>query len=352
MTQNQNYDSGARRKGARLAPGFLADFVAAALLFGIFYGVQYGVPFIRQAYATVTDGSVSNLILDIRDDVSTGNGTSSSDSAATDTSTDDSAGAGTSAAETTADDSSDSASATVTDNSYTGDDMQITVTQYSSGSGNSKITWYVADIKVTDLSLMASCFADDTYGRGITDTVLNMAGDSGAILAVNGDYYSQQSNNIVIRNGELYQDGNTSSDLCVLYKDGTMVTYSPGEITADEALENGAWQAWNFGPQLLSDDGQALGSFNTSGRIASANPRTAIGYYEPGHYCLVVVDGRSPGYSAGMTLSQLSQLFEDLGCTQAYNLDGGKSSVMVFNGEIVNQPADGGREVSDAITLG
>ncbi len=131
-----------------------------------------------------------------------------------------------------------------------------------------------------------------------------------------------------------------------------MKTYSPGEITAEEAIEDGAWQAWNFGPELLASDGSALTDFNTSGHVAEVNPRTAIGYYEPGHYCLVVVDGRSAGYSRGMTLDELAQLFSDLGCTAAYNLDGGKSSVMVFNGNIVNQPCDGGREVSDAITVG
>ena len=83
--------------------------------------------------------------------------------------------------------------------------------------------------------------------------------------------------------------------------------------------------------------------------IISANPRTAIGYYEPGHYCLVVVDWR--GESAGITLPDLSRLFYDLGCTAAYNLDGGNSSVMVWQDAVINDPSGGGRESSDALLI-
>ncbi len=332
-----------RKRGwRRSALGFGADVLAAALLFASFYAFEYGIPFVREVYA-VAETSSAEESLPIQISVAAD---SEEQTALTD-------GTGTAGVSTEADSTSSAASdAVITDNSYSDDNLSITVTQYSSGSGNSKITWYVADIQVKDLTLMDTCFAEDTYGRSITDTVLDMAAAHSAILAVNGDYYSDQKNNIVIRNGTLYQDADITSDLCVLYKDGTMKTYSPGEIKAEEAIEDGAWQAWNFGPELLASDGSALTDFNTSGHVAEVNPRTAIGYYEPGHYCLVVVDGRSTGYSRGMTLNELAQLFSDLGCTAAYNLDGGKSSVMVFNGNIVNQPCDGGREVSDAITVG
>ena len=326
--------------------GILIDVFAAVFLFSSFYIGEYGLPFTTKVYAVVSETAASQLLIN-----QTATEAASADE---DTSSTTTAAANAAAATNTtaAADAAAAVISTVTDNTYTSDNLKIMVTTCTSGSGNSLITWYVADIQVTDLSLLSTCFADDTYGQGITDYVLNMANDNNAVLAVNGDYYSEQKNNIVIRNGELYEEADTSSDLCVLYKDGTIVTYSAGEIDASTAIANGAWQAWNFGPALLSDDGTALTSFNTSSRIASENPRTAIGYYEPGHYCLVVVDGRSPGYSKGMTLTELAQMFEDLGCTQAYNLDGGKSSVMVFNGTVVNQPSEGGREVSDAIIVG
>ena len=121
------------------------------------------------------------------------------------------------------------------------------------------------------------------------------------------------------------------------------------DFAVDEAIADGAWQAWTFGPGLLDIDGGIITSFNSTSRIISANPRTAIGYYEPGHYCLIVVDGR--GESSGMSLSEMSRLFNELGCKAAYNLDGGNSSIMVWQDEIINNPSGGGRESSDALLI-
>ena len=92
--------------------------------------------------------------------------------------------------------------------------------------------------------------------------------------------------------------------------------------------------------------------FHCNKGILATNPRAAIGYYEPGHYCFVLVDGRQSKYSKGMTMQQLSQLFEDLGCTAAYNLDGGQTAVMASKLGVVNRPYDGGRTTSDIVYIG
>ena len=153
----------------------------------------------------------------------------------------------------------------------------------------------------------------------------------------------------MIRNGVIYRANRTDCDVCVLYYDGSMQVMPGQSFSVEEAVQNGAWQAWTFGPALLDTDGSVLTAFASSNRIISANPRTAIGYYEPGHYCMVVVDGR--GESEGITLPALSQLFHDLGCKAAYNLDGGNSSIMVWQDEVINNPSGGGRESSDALLI-
>ena len=232
-----------------------------------------------------------------------------------------------------------------TDSTYMSENVNITLTSVQSGG----VTYYVEDIYIRSIEYLRTAFADDTYGRSITDWVLNMAEDNNAIAAINGDYYGTGSSSVVIRNGILYRSS-VSGDVCVLYSDGTMVIYSEDEFDADEAMASGAWQAWSFGPSLLSDNGEALTNF-ASGHISNINPRTVIGYYEPGHYCFVVVDGRQDGYSVGMTLKTLASLMEDMGLSVAYNLDGGKSSVMTFEGEIADQPASGGRQVSDIVFI-
>ena len=230
----------------------------------------------------------------------------------------------------------------VTENSYSSPDVSITVSEKTMGD----ITYYLADIYVRDITCFQTALARNTYGSGFRDSIEDMAAMSQALLAVNGDYTSE---GVVIRNGVIYRANPTNCDVCVLYYDGSMRVMPGASFSVEEAIAQGAWQAWTFGPALLDTDGSVLTSFDSTGRIISANPRTAIGYYEPGHYCMIVVDGR--GESAGITLPELSQLFYDLGCTAAYNLDGGNSSIMVWNDEIINNPSGGGRESSDALLI-
>jgi exopolysaccharide biosynthesis protein len=233
----------------------------------------------------------------------------------------------------------------VTENSYSSPDISVTVTEETLG----KTTYYLADIYVRDMTCFRSALADDTYGSGFRDSIGNMALLNNALLAINGDYYGNTSEGVVIRNGVIYRANRTDCDVCVLYSDGSMQVMPGNAFSVEDAVENGAWQAWTFGPALLDSNGEILTEFASPSRIISANPRTAIGYYEPGHYCLVVVDGR--GESSGITLPRLSQLFYDLGCTAAYNLDGGNSSVMVWGDEVINNPSGGGRESSDALLI-
>ena len=232
-----------------------------------------------------------------------------------------------------------------TDDSYSSPDLSVTVTEVSEGN----LTYYVADIYVRDITCFRTALAEDTYGSGFRDSITDMAVLNNALLAVNGDYYGNTSEGVVIRNGVIYRANTTDCDICVLYYDGTMKVMPGSSFSVEEAVADGAWQAWTFGPALLDTDGNTISSFSSTSRIISANPRTAIGYYEPGHYCLVVVDGR--GESAGITLPELSRLFYDLGCTAAYNLDGGNSSIMVWGDEIINNPSGGGRESSDALLI-
>ncbi len=234
---------------------------------------------------------------------------------------------------------------TVTENSYQSPNVSITVTRETEG----RATYYLADIYVRDITCFQSALAQNTYGTGFRDSIEDMALLSSALVAVNGDYYGNTREGVVIRNGVIYRANRTDCDVCVLYYNGVMKVMPGSSFSVEEAIADGAWQAWTFGPALLDTDGSVLTDFASTSRIISANPRTAIGYYEPGHYCLVVVDGR--GESAGITLPDLSELFHRLGCTAAYNLDGGNSSVMVWQNAVINDPSGGGRESSDALLI-
>lgn len=239
-----------------------------------------------------------------------------------------------------------------TADSYTSPNVSIAVEKKTSGSGNSLVTYYVADIYIADIECFGTYLAENTYGSGYRDTVPNMDMASGALLAMTGDYYGNSAGNtggVVIRNGKLYRAEATDNDVCALYYDGMVRVFAPGAFDAQEAVKQGVWQAWTFGPMLLDAGGKAMTSFNSS--VTVQNPRSGFGYYEPGHYCFILVDGRQDGYSVGVTMAQYAKIFEQLGCVCAYNLDGGQSAVMTFNDTFVNQPYKGGRSVSDCLII-
>lgn len=232
------------------------------------------------------------------------------------------------------------------------DNAQVTVYKKSIGDGSDKITYFVADVYVTNAGVIQTAFADGVFGKNIKDSVYNMAVDNNAIFAINGDFYGNSEKSIVIRNGIKYRDDDNDADVCVLFTDGTVKTYSPAEYDGDEVISQGAWQAWNFGPALLDGNGNVLTTFNTTSYLNSSNPRSAFGSVAPGHYIFVTVDGRMEGYSKGATLSELAAIMCDEGCMTAYNLDGGKSAMMYFDNQIVNAPDGGGRDLSDIIYIG
>ncbi len=147
--------------------------------------------------------------------------------------------------------------------------------------------------------------ADDTYGTGFSEKTVDMAIKTDAIVAVSGDNYGGRNDGIVIRNGVLYRD-ELYEDILIMNNDGSMETFSPEDFDIDTVLQNGAWQGWSFGPLLLTD-GLPMEKFNSN--VNPKNPRSAIGYFEPGHYCFVLVDGRQGDYSSGMTLQDLSKVF-------------------------------------------
>ncbi|MCL2671153.1 MAG: phosphodiester glycosidase family protein [Clostridiales bacterium] len=201
-------------------------------------------------------------------------------------------------------------------------------------------SYYVANIVIADPGALRTAFANDAFGARNKDFAENIAQNVGAILAISGDFSSARQEGIVLRNGVLYRDS-AAGDVCVFYADGVMETYTKDAFDIDAALARGAQQIWSCGPALLAG-GQPIASFGKDDKLAG--PRSAIGYYGPGHYCFVTVED-------DMTLAELSQLFYSLGCTVAYNLNGA-TAALIFEGERINNPTQGNRQIGDIIYIG
>ncbi len=216
---------------------------------------------------------------------------------------------------------------------------------------------YIADIWVKDLGLLRRGFGGGRY-RGKMQKIPVIAKNEGAILALTGDNGHNFGKGVVFANGKMLQKKtNNKRDVCVIYMDGRMEVFKGRTLTADKIkeLDGKVWQSFLFGPGLLDEEGHALTEFSTTG-VNPANPRAVIGYYEPGHYCLVQIDGRGTtsaisGKNVGMKMAELAAYMESLGCKAAYNLDGGQSALMWFNGKVISTPYKGGRGVGDIVYL-
>ena len=241
----------------------------------------------------------------------------------------------------------------ITDSSYSDDQIEIKLTEYEEYG----TTIYVADIRLASPEFLQTAFAQGAYGRNVTAVTSRIAEGVDAILAINGDFYGSQENGYVIRNGVLYRDeGDDGQEGLAIMSDGSFLVYDEGEISAEELLAEGAVQTLSFGPALVVDGEVSVGEDDEVGKAKESNPRTAIGIIDDLHYVMVVSDGRT-SESAGLSLLELAQVMQELGVETAYNLDGGGSSTMYFNGEVVNNPTTNGRsiserEVSDILYIG
>ncbi len=240
--------------------------------------------------------------------------------------------------------------AVVTATSYASSSAGISISTVTTGSGDDTVTYYVADVTLTDATALRSAFAQNQFGLNITEDTSDIAADNGAVFAINGDYYGFRDTGIVIRNGVVYRDEGARTGLA-FYTDGHVEVYDETATTADELVAAGVWNTLSFGPALL-EDGQVLDGIDDvevdtnvgNHSIQGEQPRTAVGVIDDNHLVFVVVDGRSPGYSAGVTMTGLAQIMQGLGATTAYNIDGGGSSTMYFDGALVNDPLGKGQE--------
>lgn len=236
-------------------------------------------------------------------------------------------------------------------NSYSDDNIEITVKEYTENSTQI----YVADVVIKDANYLKTAFANDTYGKNITAKTSEIASSTNAILAINGDYYGVHQSGYVLKNGKIYRNTSASNEDLVIYKDGTFKIINEDDYTLEQLLNDGAYNVLSFGPALVANSKVSVSENAEVGRSMAGNPRTAIGKISDNHYVFVVSDGRT-SESKGLSLYQLATFMESLGCEIAYNLDGGGSSTMYFNGNVINNPTTNGRiserSVSDIVYIG
>jgi exopolysaccharide biosynthesis protein len=251
-------------------------------------------------------------------------------------------------------------SITYDDWNYQSSTVSISIKEYSTGSGEDTLTYFVADVVLSDATQLSNAFADNQFGRNIIAYTSQIAEENDAIFAINGDYYGFRTDGIIIRNGVIYRDEPARIGLA-FYLDGTLKIYDETQTTAQDLLAAGVWNTLSFGPALIENNIIADNLSNVeidtnfgNHPIQGNQPRTGVGIIDNNHFVFIVVDGRSSGYSRGVSLTEFAEMFKALGCSAAYNLDGGGSSTMYFMGRVVNNPLGKNKErgTSDILFIG
>ncbi len=246
-------------------------------------------------------------------------------------------------------------SGTFTENSYTDDNIQLVIDEVR----YQDTTLFVADIKISSIEYLKTALARDTFGKNITEKTSVIAARKGAIFAVNGDYYGSSNRGYVIKNSILYRSkvrGDDEYDDLVIYSDGSFATVNENDVDAKYLVDNGAYQLFAFGPTLVSGKRITVRPGDEVDQAMSSNPRCAIGIIDKLHYVIIVSNGRTEE-SKGLSLYDLAAYMQNLNCETAYNLDGGGSATMWFNGKVLNTPVSNGAEgkergVSDIVYIG
>ncbi len=220
--------------------------------------------------------------------------------------------------------------------SYQSDELRIAVKRYvNPHDPDIHEVYYVADIWIKNINYFRTGFGRGKFNTGREDGE-EFAVREHAIIAVNGTMNS----GLVVHNGEQFKklaSAKVYPGACILYKDGSMKVFNlkTDKLNFKNEQKKGIIHAWQFGPALIKD-GKIAEEFPVKG---TRHPRIIVGYYEPGHYCLVAVDGRNKSRAIGMNNYEMAQLMYELGCQEAMNFDGGTSAIMTFMGICISNPS-------------
>lgn len=238
---------------------------------------------------------------------------------------------------------------------YAGRQAAVELYHYQKG----KLEYQIADVYVRDIRYLPANFVlNQSNAKRLPEYGRMMS----ALIAINTDNFIDNATNegLIIRNGYLLQSKPCiNADLCVVYQDGSMrcFEHETEPIDNEAIIASYPYHTFYFGPSLLNADGSAREKIPSP--VGTYNPRTALGYYEPGHYAFISVlgtrnrkdiDGKSLGKSdsPGMKLTELSTLCAELGLQSAYNLDGGQSIGMYWNGRLFGH---NNRGMGDALAV-
>ncbi len=231
------------------------------------------------------------------------------------------------------------------------EDETIKVEYWTEKRFNSVV--HLAKVQIAHPTQLRTAFAGGKYGSETRYNPRTIARNVNAVIATNADYYNYRKGGIIIRQNVLYRNKAMNWDILLIDDEGNFHIHKDKDKAVQELVKSGKIvNTLHFGPSLVID-GEIKILDNDSGCGPTWNdkvsPRTAIGQIGELTYLMCCIEGRMDD-SKGVSAEKVAEIMKDNGCVQAYLLDGGQSTTMVFNGESVNRPLWGGmRAVSDIV---
>lgn len=213
--------------------------------------------------------------------------------------------------------------------------------------------YHVAYVKIATPTQMRTALAGDP-GSDRTVPTSMLAKSVNAVVAVNGDFYSKSTGGYIVRQGEtLRKKVSDNYDLLLIDENADFHLVLAGKDNQKNAVsalldEHQIVNAFFFGPALMIDGTIQTIPDSYGWNPSGQEPRAAIGQIGPLTYAVVTVDGRISD-SAGVTLSTLASFMSQIGCQQAYNLDGGNSSALIFHNKLLSIKDVEERSINDII---
>ena len=211
-----------------------------------------------------------------------------------------------------------------------------------------------AEVKIAHGSQIRRKVAGDTYSVGKRYYATDMAKECNSVVAINGDFYDFRPIGITVFQRQLFRFEPGKLDSCHVTSNGDFLFSYAGELTDEESTrqfikDNDVVFSLSFGPILIDHGEYRPVSGYPIGEVNTTYSRSAIGMLDNLHYMLMTVN-YDVGYTVAATLNELGRFMESKGCTMAYGLDGGQTSVLMMNGELVNHVDYGNeRTMSDII---
>ena len=229
-------------------------------------------------------------------------------------------------------------------------DETILVITWKERIGQSLFTF--SEVKIADPSQMRRFLADGEYGSAKKYYTSEMAPAVNAVTALSGDYYAFRDFGIVVYNGQVYRAECQKLDSCLIDSNGDMQFIYANEMSDRSEVEayveeNDIRFSLAFGPVMI-DNGRLCEIPNPYriGEIDSFNDRAALCQMGPLHYMLVTVTA-SKNLSGYQNVETFAKCLYDLGCVNAYNLDGGQTATLVMNDTLISYTKE--RRISDII---